>query len=219
MSRILITGGNRGIGLELIRQWRARGDEVIVAVRESSDALAETGAEVHTGIDVTDEASVRALHDALDGRSIDVLVNCAGVLTRESLDDLDFDRIRKQMEINAYGPLRVTHGLLDRLGSDSRVAIISSRMGSIADNDSGGMYGYRMSKAAVNAAGRSLAMDLRERGIPVLLLHPGMVATDMTGGKGIPVDESARGLIERIDDMTLEQTGSFWHQNGEALPW
>jgi NAD(P)-dependent dehydrogenase (short-subunit alcohol dehydrogenase family) len=168
---------------------------------------------------VTDDAAVAELAGRLTDE-IDVLVNNAGILTSESLDNLDFDRIRRQLEINSLGPLRVTAALLPRLGRGSKVAIVTSRMGSIGDNTSGGRYGYRMSKAAVNAAGKSLAMDLKPRGIAVALLHPGFVRTDMTGHNGmVDPEESARGLIARIDELSLQSTGRFWHMNGEELPW
>jgi NAD(P)-dependent dehydrogenase (short-subunit alcohol dehydrogenase family) len=219
MSTVLITGANRGIGLELCRRFAARGDEVIAACRGASPELRETGADIHEGIDVTDDASVRALAEALEGRRIDVLVNCAGILTRESLDDLAIERIRAQLEVNAIAPLRVTAALLPRLGEGAKVAIITSRMGSIEDNTSGSRYGYRMSKAAVNMAGRSLAHDLRDRGVSVFLLHPGMVATDMTGRQGIPPAEAAADLVARIDALGPEHSGTFWHAKGEPLPW
>lgn len=219
MSTFLVTGGNRGIGLELCKQLSARGDGVIAVCRSSSKSLESTGAEIFDGVEVTDDASVKKLAAKLKGRKIDVLINCAGILTRETLDDLNIDQIRKQFEVNAIGPLRVTAALLPNLDNGSKVAIITSRMGSIEDNTSGSRYGYRMSKAAVNMAGRSLAWDLKDKGIAVVLLHPGMVATEMTGHQGISPEEAARGLIERIDDLDMAKTGTFWHQNGEALPW
>lgn len=142
----------------------------------------------------------------------------AGILTRESLDDLDFNRIRWQFEVNALGPLRVTTTLLDNLGEGSKVAIITSRMGSIGDNTSGSRYGYRMSKAAVNIAGVSLAHDLRDRGIAVAILHPGFVRTDMTNHNGnIDPPEAAKGLLARIDELTLETSGGLWHASGVDL--
>ena len=219
MKLALITGANRGIGLELTRQLLGRGVEVVAACRSSSTELDASGAEVITGIDVTDNDSVAKLAAALGDRSLDLLVNNAGALTRQSLDDLDFDRIRQQFEINSLGPLRVTNALLPTLSNGSLVAIVTSLMGSMTDNGSGGHYGYRMSKAAVNAAGVSLSHDLRDRGIGVLLLHPGMVATEMTGRRGVPVDQSANGLLERIDAFTPEQSGTFWHADGRPLPW
>ncbi len=219
MSTYLVTGGNRGIGLELCRQLTARGDSVIAACRKSSKALEATSAEIYDQIEVTDDRSVNGLAETLDGKQIDVLINCAGILTRETLDDLNVGQIRKQFEVNAIGPLRVTAALLPNLKKGSKVAIITSRMGSIEDNTSGSRYGYRMSKAAVNMAGRSLAWDLKDKGIAVVLLHPGMVATEMTGRQGIPPEEAAGGLIERIDELDMKKTGTFWHQSGEPLPW
>jgi len=220
MSTVVITGANRGIGLELARQFRKRGDEVVAACRKSSDELTKLGVEIVEGVDVADDASVGQLASSLKGRTIDVLVNCAGILSDESLGDLDFDRMRRQFEVNSLGPLRVTAALRGNLGQGSKVAIVTSRMGSIEDNTSGGRYGYRMSKAAVNMAGRSLANDLKDVGVAVAILHPGFVRTDMTGHQGlIDPPESAAGLISRIDELTLETTGTFWHTNGEIIPW
>ena len=220
MPTVVITGANRGIGLELARQFKKRGDQVVAACRKSSDELAKLDVEVIDGVDVADGASVSQLASSLDDRTIDVLVNCAGILSDESLGDLDFDRMRRQFEVNSLGPLRVTAALKNNLGKGSKVAIITSRMGSIEDNTSGGRYGYRMSKAAVNMAGRSLANDLKDGGVAVAILHPGFVRTEMTGHQGlIDPPESAAGLIARIDELTLETSGTFWHTNGEVTPW
>jgi len=220
MSTILITGANRGIGLELARQLNARGDEVIAVCRKASSELDKLGVRVEAGVDVSDAGSVAELAKRLKGVSLDLLVNNAGVLRGESFETMDFAGIEQQFEINALGPLRVTAALLPLLSKHAKIAIITSRMGSIADNGSGGYYGYRMSKAAVNAAGVSLARDLAPRGIAVLLLHPGMVATEMTGKHGIPPADAARDLITRIDALTLETTGRFVHAGtGEELPW
>ncbi|PVY76478.1 short-subunit dehydrogenase [Tamilnaduibacter salinus] len=220
MSTVLITGANRGIGLELARQFAARGDDVIGVCRHSSPELDATASQVVSGIDVTGEADVHTVSESLEGRSLDLLINNAGLLQDEKLGEIDFDSIRTQMEINAYAPLRVVEALLPNLRSGSKVANITSRMGSIADNDSGGRYGYRASKAALNAFGRSLAMDLEPRGIAVAQLHPGFVQTRMVNFGGfISPEEAARGLVARIDGLSLDNTGSFWHSNGEALPW
>jgi NAD(P)-dependent dehydrogenase (short-subunit alcohol dehydrogenase family) len=220
MPTVVITGANRGIGLELARQFKKRGDDVVACCRKPSDELEKLDVEVIQGVDVADDKAVAGLAKKLKGRTIDVLVNCAGILSDEHLGDLDFDRIRKQLEVNSLGPLRVTAALRDSLDTGSKVAIITSRMGSIEDNTSGGRYGYRMSKAAVNMAGRSLAKDLEGDGVAVAILHPGFVRTDMTGHQGlIDPPESAAGLIARIDELTLQTSGAFLHANGETIPW
>jgi len=220
MSTALITGANRGIGLELCRQLKDRGWEVIAACRQRAPELDALGVRVEAGLEVTDPAAVADVARRLEGVPLDLLVNNAGLLTRESLDDLDFERMRRQYEVNALGPLRVTHALLGNLRRGAKLILVTSRMGSIGDNTSGGRYGYRMSKAALNMAGVSLAHDLRDRGIAVAILHPGFVRTKMTGHEGlIDAPEAAAGLIARIEELTLEQSGGFWHQNGERLPW
>jgi NAD(P)-dependent dehydrogenase (short-subunit alcohol dehydrogenase family) len=220
MSHSLVTGANRGIGLELVRQLKERGDEVIAVCRKSSPELDKLGVRVEAGVDVSDGASIAELAKRLKGVEIGLLVNNAGILRSERLDGMNFDSIEAQLEVNALGPLRVTTALLPLMRKGGKVAIVTSRMGSIADNGSGGYYGYRMSKAAVNAAGVSLARDLAGRGIAVALLHPGMVATDMTGRHGIAPADAARGVIARIDALSVENTGRFWHAGtGEELPW
>ncbi|MDZ3822074.1 MAG: SDR family oxidoreductase [Pseudoxanthomonas sp.] len=223
MPTILITGANRGIGLALTQRYRERGDRVIAVCRHSSAALAATGAQVEPGVDVTDDHAVAALADRLAGQPIDVLVLNAGVLERDRLGEIDaagLAAMRRQFEVNALAPLRVVQALAGNLGPGGRIGIITSRMGSMADNGSGGYYGYRASKAAVNAIGRSLAMDLRDRGIAVFLLHPGFVATDMVGGRGdIAPAQAAANLVARLDGLGPEQTGSFWHADGTPLPW
>lgn len=219
MAIVLITGANRGIGLELCRQHAARGDEVLAACRRSCADLDALGVEVVKGVDVTAEDSVTELASAVRGRHLDRLVNNAGILERDSLDALDFAAMERQFRVNALGPLRVTAALRHKLAAGAKVFVITSRMGSIDDNRSGGYYGYRMSKAAANMAARSLSVDLKDAGIGVFLLHPGMVATNMTNRQGISVAESAAGLVERMDALELGQSGTFWHQQGYALPW
>ena len=219
MGRVVITGASRGIGLELARQLNARGDEVVALVRSASAALEALGVEIVEDIDVMSD-DLAAVGDALGGREVDLLINNARVLDRTSLDELDLSSVRRQFEVNALGPLKVTHAIADHLGQGSKVAHITSRMGSIEDNTSGSHYGYRMSKAALNMAAKSMAVDLAPRGIAVCVLHPGYVRTDMTGhNRLIDVHEAAEGLLARVDALTLETTGGFWHQNGERLPW
>ena len=219
MPTILITGSNRGIGLQLCKQLLERGDNVIGVCRTASDELNSSGASIIDGIDVSESAAMAALRDALGDQRIDVLINNAGILRRDELGAIDYDAMLEQYRVNTLGPLRVTEALLDNLAEGSKVIIISSRVGSIEDNASGGSYGYRASKTAVNQVGTNLKHDLEPRGIAVALLHPGYVATDMTSGQGIAPADSARGLIQRIDDLDLATSGGFWHAEGYVLPW
>lgn len=222
MKSYLVTGANRGIGLELCRQLCARDQEVFAVCRRSSPELDALDATVYADIDVTDAAAVEKLALELDCIDLDALILNAGIYERAGFDELGeaaFEDMRRMFEVNAIAPLRLAHSLVDCLYEGSKVAIVTSLMGSMGDNGSGGSYGYRMSKAAVNAAGVSLARDLAGRGISVGLLHPGMVATDMTGGQGISVEESAQGLLARIDELSPETSGRLWHQDGRELPW
>jgi NAD(P)-dependent dehydrogenase (short-subunit alcohol dehydrogenase family) len=219
MKKILITGANRGIGLELCRQLTDRGEEVIAVCRRSNSELQTLNLRVIEGIDVGSTQSVKSVQTQLGEIKLDWLINNAGILSVETLDDLNFETMEQQFRINALGPLRMTTTLLPNLSTGAKVGIITSRMGSVEDNTSGSYYGYRMSKAAVNMAGKSLAHDVKDKGIAVFLLHPGMVATDMTGGRGVPVQKSASGLIQRMDELDISESGSFWHAEGEPLPW
>jgi NAD(P)-dependent dehydrogenase (short-subunit alcohol dehydrogenase family) len=219
MAKVLVTGCNRGIGLRLCEQFRQRGDEVIGVCRRSGPELRALGARVLEGVDVSDPGSVQTLTSALRDETIDILVNNAGILLRETFGAIDYEQMVAQYRVNTLGPLCVTEALRDNLVEGSKVIIITSRVGSIDDNSSGGNYGYRASKAAVNMIGTNLMHELKPRGIAVALLHPGLVATEMTGGNGIEPAESARGLIQRIDELTLDTSGGFWHAEGYALPW
>jgi len=223
MSRYLVTGASRGIGLEFCRQLRARGEDVIAVCRSPTEALAGLGVDIIDNIDVGEPAAVADLAGRVRGRDIDVLINNAGVLRRDRLGTLGSESagdVMLQFRTNALGPVLVTEALLPNLGEGARVGIVTSRMGSVADNTSGGYYGYRMSKAAVNIAGVSLARDLADRKIAVALLHPGYVRTEMTGQEGFcDVDEAVSGMLARMDELSMENSGSFWHANGEALAW
>ncbi|MCU0568761.1 MAG: SDR family oxidoreductase [Oculatellaceae cyanobacterium Prado106] len=221
MATYLITGTSRGIGYEFCRQLQAQGHQVIAVCRTPSEELKQLGVRVEDGIELTAEDAMDDLKTRLKEQSIDVLINNAGIAHRVTLENLNLDSIREQFEVNAIAPLRLTQALLPQMKPGSKVALITSRMGSIADNTSGSSYGYRMSKTALSMAGKSLAIDLQPRGIAVAIFHPGLVQTQMTNfaANGITPEESVKGLLQRLDELTLENSGTFWHTNGEVLPW
>jgi NAD(P)-dependent dehydrogenase (short-subunit alcohol dehydrogenase family) len=219
----LITGSNRGIGLEFCTQLQQRGFDVIATCRKATPALEALGVEIIENVEVSDPDSLQQLVAQLAGRNIDWLINNAGIAGGLGLNDINttaLDSFKRMYEVNSLGPLLVTNALLDNLSEGSKVGLVTSRMGSIADNDSGGSYAYRMSKAALNAAGKSLSIDLKPKGIAVGILHPGWVRTDMTGHGGlIDTDESVDGLLKVMDKLDLSNSGTFWHTNGDVLPW
>jgi NAD(P)-dependent dehydrogenase (short-subunit alcohol dehydrogenase family) len=219
---VVITGANRGIGLALTNKYLESGANVYALCRRASAELEKTSAKIIEGVNVTDFATLKNVSTQIEG-SVDILINNAGVWSDENIESLseeDFVRFSETLEINTIAPLKVTSAFLGKMTSGSKVGIVTSRMGSIADNDSGSRYSYRSSKAAVNAVGKSLAIDLSESGISVALLHPGFVQTDMTGGKGlITTQQSAEGLYQRMEELNLKNSGTFWHSNGEVLPW
>ena len=216
----VITGANRGIGLSFCRLYKAQGYRVYAACRTPSQALSSLGVDVIDNVDVSEQQGVERLASVLDGVSVDLLINNAGILRNEVLGSIDPDSIRQQFETNALAPLMVTEALRNQLAPNAKVALITSRMGSVTDNTSGGRYGYRMSKAALNIAGVSLAHDLKAQGVSVAILHPGLVGTEMIGGHGdITPDQAAERLSQRIDGLTLSNSGTFWHSSGDILPW
>jgi NAD(P)-dependent dehydrogenase (short-subunit alcohol dehydrogenase family) len=217
---IVVTGANRGIGLSLTKYYKGMGCSVYAACRSASAELRQTGATVIEGIDVSKAESVSTLIEKTNDLKLDILINNAGILRDERLGSLNYQTIEDQLLTNSLGPLRISEALLPTLKRDSKIAMITSRMGSIADNTSGGRYGYRMSKAALNIASVSLAHDLKHLGISVGIIHPGLVGTDMIGGYGdISPDQAAELIAKRIEELNLENSGTFWHSNGEILPW
>ena len=224
--RVVVTGASRGIGLELVRQLLARGDVVDACVRDPDRAtelraLARPTLHIHH-VDVTDQVSVDALARAIDA-PVDVVINNAGInRPRQKLTDLDLAATAELYATNAIGPLRVTHALLPhvRRGSAKKLVHVTSGMGSIADNKRGESYGYRMSKAALNMMSKSLSIDLRDDGITSIVINPGWVKTDLGGASApTPVEDSVRGILARIDEATLETSGSFLNWNGGTYPW
>ncbi len=219
-KHVVVTGANKGIGLNFCKQYLAQGFRVTAVVRNPSEELQVLGVKIISNIDVTSEDDVATLANYLHGDKIDILINNAGIFYNETLADMDFTAIEKQISVNSIAPIRITHALLQSLGIDAKVAMITSRMGSITDNSSGGYIGYRMSKAALNAASVSLAYELKDKNIAVGLFHPGFVQTQMVNFAGdISPATAAERLIKRIDELNLSNSGGFWHSNGETLPW
>jgi short-subunit dehydrogenase len=220
-QNIVITGANKGIGLELAKAYQAKGEKVFALVRKSSKELdAIDGVTVIQNIDLGTVKDFSVLDGVLSSVHIDILINNAGILTKESLGQIDYDQVQNQFLVNAIGPLRLTEYLIPQLHKGSKVALITSRMGSLSDNTSGGSYGYRASKAALNTFGVSLACDLEPKGVAVGIFHPGFVKTTLVGNQGdINAEVAARRLMQRIEELNLKNTGSFKHANGEKLPW
>ncbi len=220
MSTVVITGANRGIGLAFVKHYLAQGYQVMALCRQSSPELDATSARITTGVDVSDLEGLQKLAKQWPNNSIDLLINNAGIFHNETLEDFDLPRMQQQLLINSLAPIALTHAAIPALKQGSKVIMITSRMGSISDNGSGAYYGYRMSKAALNAASVSLAKDLQPHGIAVGILHPGFVQTSMVGFNGdISPDQAVAGLSERIAQLKMENSGQFWHSNGQPLPW
>lgn len=220
-KNILITGANRGIGYALSKLYMEQGNNVFAVCRKSTHNLKDlTGVTVIDGIDVTDHQKLVDLKNRINNITIDIVINNAGIMTEESLGEIKSKDLVRQFMVNAVAPLELTQLLRENLTSGSKVIFITSRMGSMGDNASGGFYGYRMSKAALNSAGVSLAQDLKPYNISVLMLHPGFVQTDLVNNQGdISATESAKNLIKQIEKLEIKHTGEFWHAKGEHLPW
>ncbi|MEM7194713.1 MAG: SDR family oxidoreductase [Pseudomonadota bacterium] len=217
--KTLIVGASRGIGLELCKCYATSGAEVIATCRTSTPELANTGVRIIDGIDVENDDCGTVLQQALGDAQLDTLIHNSGILTREDFTDLDIQRIRKQFEVNTLGPLKVIYALRLNMRDGGKIGILTSRVGSIDDNQSGGIYGYRLSKAAANMLGKNLSLEFKNRGIAVANLHPGLVATEMTGLNGINPEVAAAGLFERMKNLDMNTTGRFWHAEGYELPW
>ncbi len=179
------------------------------------------GVEVLSGVELTCETSIAGLIRNLDNRKLNGVILNAGTMQAMGLEDLDSEGIKYQFEVNALAPLLLAQSLIGQMPHGAKLALITSRMGSIEDNTSGGSYGYRMSKVALNIVGRSLSIDLKPRGISVAILHPGLVCTRMINynPNGISTKTAVEGLLARIDALELDTSGTFWHSNGQELPW
>lgn len=222
---VLVTGANRGIGLEMARQFKAKGYQVIGTARkpEAADELRSLGVRVEQ-LDVTDDESARALAESLGGMKVDLLVNNAGIFPREKggLDSVNFDDAVRAFEVNSVGPLRVTRALLPNLrrGTGKTVVQVSSLMGSIEGNTRGGSYSYRASKTAINSFNRTLSHELGAEGFKCIVVHPGWVRTDMGGPNArLSPEESVSGLVKVIEGLGPEDNGAFFDHSGKQLPW
>jgi len=226
MSKIIvITGANRGIGFAMATICSQRGDSVYALCRKSSPQLDALGVKVIENIDIATNAGIAKTQSVLANVTIDLLINNAGILRDESLNDFNHSTITEQFNVNALAPLALTQALLSNFSAGSKIAFITSRMGSITDNGSGGRYGYRMSKAALNIGAMSLAKDLTEQQIAVGIYHPGYVQTEMVNAVGstsngdISANVAAERLLALMDNLTMNESGVFKHSNGEILPW
>ncbi len=221
---VLITGANRGLGLEFARQYQAAGYRVIGTARKPEEAkeLNALGVRVEQ-LDVADPKSVAALQSRLSKAPIDILINNAGISGGGgSIAKADLAAIERVLQVNTVGPIRVTQALLPnlQLGGKKIVVSISSGLGSIANNRRGGNYGYRESKAALNMFMRSLAAELKDDGFRCIAMSPGWVRTDM-GGSQAPLSpaDSIGGMIKVIDSLTKENSGEFFNHDGKKVPW
>lgn len=223
VKTVVIIGSNRGIGLALVQKY-LKHDWVVYAVCRSTstelDSLSTNeNLMVLNGIDVTNSEDRQRMCQSLP-QSIDEVIHNAGILRRDDLSSINETDMMEQFNVNAIAPLQTLLTLKPHFSPNARIGIVTSRMGSIGDCSGNSMLGYRISKAAVNMIGKNLANAWKTEGITVLLLHPGYVRTDMTGGNGfISTTESADGLYQQLREHGLNDTGTFWHTNGEAIEW
>ncbi|MCF6764481.1 SDR family oxidoreductase [Thiotrichales bacterium 19S3-7] len=221
---VVITGANRGIGLAMLKYYLDQGHHVIATCRELSGELLKltknSDLDVIDKVDITNQQSIDAMLNKIKPKTIDILINNAGQWCNDSLANFDLEQMMHNMKVNAFGSLAVTHALLPLVNDGAKIIMITSKMGSISDNQSGGRYGYRMSKAALNAAARSLSIDLKVEGISVAMIHPGWVKTDM-GGESALIDaqSSVKGIAAVIDDLTLNNSGTFYNYDGQLIHW
>ena len=227
MPTVLVVGANRGIGLEFVRQYAADGWRVVAGCRrpdEASDlqALAQDGeVEVHA-VDTTAAAQVGSFKSAVGDRPLDLVIANAGVYggDHQGVGDVDFDAMARTLAVNTLGPVRIAEAFSANLSRGGKLVAITSQMGSIEDNGSGGFIAYRASKAGLNAAWKSIALALAPKGVTAMVLHPGWVSTDMGGAKAPTTPEqSVSGMREVIAALTPDDAGTFRAFDGRTLPW
>lgn len=228
----LVVGADRGIAHAMSRHLHERGDEVVAACFGDGADLAALGIAVEAGVDVTSDEAVAGLRKRLDQRGVrlDWLVHVAGIMHLDTLDTVDLDDARRQFEVNTLGPLRVVRELRGLLDGGAKVGILTSRVGSLGDNGSGGDYAYRISKAAANMVALNLHHDLSKHGVLVQALHPGMVRTHLLdvidpdqmqryAAAFAPPEQAAAQLVAVLDALTPDDAGRFQHADGTFLPW
>lgn len=232
MAVRLVVGADRGIAHAMSRHLHERGDDVVAACVGDGADLAGLGIAVEPGVDVTSDEAVAGLRKRLDERGVrlDWLVHVAGIMHLDTLDTVDLDDARRQFEVNTLGPLRVVRELRGLLDTGAKVGILTSRVGSLGDNSSGGDYAYRISKAAANMVALNLHHDLSRHGVMVQALHPGMVRTHLLdvidpdqmqryAAAFAPPEQAAAQLVAVLDALTPEDAGRFQHADGTFLPW
>jgi NAD(P)-dependent dehydrogenase (short-subunit alcohol dehydrogenase family) len=216
----VVADSNRGIGIALCKELIMQGCQVIGVCHTANEELNKLEVSLIEGIDLKFTESIERLSQHLKDTSIDLLINNAGQLISTNIDHVPRDILLEMYLVNAFAPIYLVHKLKDRLRHGAKVVMVTSRLGSIDDNQRGSAYGYRMSKAALNAGSKSLSNDLKEKGVSVAIIHPGHVRTDMTQNNGlINASDAAKGILKRIENLDLNNTGTFWHINGEILPW
>lgn len=232
MTARLIVGADTGVGNALARHLHGRGDTVIASCLGDGVELAESGIEVVSGVDVTSDEAVVGLAEKLTAQEVELdwLVHVAGVMRLDDLDTVDYADMTQQFEVNTVGPLRVVRELRGLLTGTAKVGIVTSRVGSLGDNSSGGDFAYRVSKAGANMVALNLHHNLATRGVAVQALHPGMVDTDLLkvadpdlraryASVAISTATAVEQLAAVLDALTIENSGRFQHANGSYLPW
>ncbi|KAI9692626.1 MAG: hypothetical protein M1820_009503 [Bogoriella megaspora] len=231
MPSVLVTGANSGIGHAFAKLLINEGYQVYAADLTEGENLKSLSSKARTvTLDVTSPESIKKFKDSLGDEPLDFLLNIAGIASQkddDSLETTNLSVLQKTFAVNTFAPLLLIQALLPNVlkSNTKKIGIVSSRVGSIGDNSSGGHYAYRSSKAAVNSIGKSLAMDLKDQGVTVMLLHPGYVRTNLLPGANLPPEtvepeEAAKKLWENIvSKKQIEETGKFWHREGFELPW
>ena len=228
MTTVLVTGSNRGLGYEFVKQYNEEGFDVIACCRNIKEAenlknLAETSSNIKIyELDVSNIKAIKNLSEKLQDKKIDVLINNAGIYRSSNVRNIDYDEWLESFKVNTIAPYQIVENFLAQISNSDlkKVVSITSKMGSIDDNTSGGSYIYRSSKTALNSMMRSLTHDLKDQGIATLTLHPGWVRTDMGGPGGwIDAFESVQGMIKEIDKLNINDSGKYLDYAGKSINW